>query len=185
MVAAARVAPGVACTPICFLACSEFPEFVATPVGADRGNQGTDVTCPHASLHLHDVRHAVFALRGSARCLSDLHRRAAVRPSIGPVLDHAGGVTERAQQQVPPPRDGAYDHRDHPSVRHRAARHSSAHAGRQRAVGLHRPDRRRHSRSAEGPGRRHGDRDLPPPLLHHDGGVEPRPRGSADLPARG
>src|SRR5262245_33924894 len=104
MVAAARAALGVAC--FVSSAYSEFREFVANPVEADRGNQGTDVTCPHASLHLHDVRYAVFTLRDSARCLSDLHRRAAVRPSIGPVLDHAGGVTERAQQQVPPPRDG-------------------------------------------------------------------------------
>jgi len=29
------------------------------------------------------------------------------------------------------------------------------------------------------------NRDLPPALLHHDGGVEPRARGSADPPARG
>jgi hypothetical protein len=27
--------------------------------------------------------------------MGDLHRRAAVRPSIGPVLDHAGDTTER------------------------------------------------------------------------------------------
>ena len=39
--------------------------------------------------------------------------------------------------------------------------------------------------TAEGPGQRHGNRDLPPPLLHHNGGVQPRPRGSADPPARG
>jgi hypothetical protein len=65
----------------------------------------TDVSCLHASLHLHRLRHAVFALRGSARCVSNLHRRAAVRPCLGPVLDHAGAARERAQQQVPPPRD--------------------------------------------------------------------------------
>jgi len=33
--------------------------------------------------------------------------------------------------------------------------------------------------------RRRRDRPLPPPLLHHDGGVEPRARGRADPPARG
>jgi len=30
-----------------------------------------------------------------------------------------------------------------------------------------------------------GHRDLPPALLHHDGGVEPRARGSTDPPACG
>src|SRR4029077_6584679 len=66
------------------------------------------VSCAHASLHLHRLRHAVSAVPGSAECVSELHRRAAVRPSLRPVLDHAGGATEGAQQQVPPPRDGAY-----------------------------------------------------------------------------
>ena len=50
------------------------------------------LSSPHASLHLHRLRHAVSAVRDSAGCVSGLHRRAAVRPGVGPVLDHAGAV---------------------------------------------------------------------------------------------
>src|SRR5262245_52207365 len=67
-------------------------------IGAARGRRGTGVFCLHASLPLHHLWDAIFAVPGSAQSVSDLHRRAAVRPSFGPVLDHAGGATEHAQQ---------------------------------------------------------------------------------------
>src|SRR5262250_2736030 len=43
----------------------------------------------HARLHLQHLWHAISALRGSAGSVSHLHRGAAVRPGLGPVLDHA------------------------------------------------------------------------------------------------
>jgi hypothetical protein len=139
---------------------------------------------------------------GSQGCLHSSARRVArsIRlPKLRPVrvwpaltsgsscprqAEHPRGITEGVQQQVPPTREGNYDYRDHPGVRHRAARDPRAHVVRQRTLGLHCVDRRRHCRSAERHGRSLGDRDLPSPLLHHDGGVEPRARRSADLPAR-
>ena len=158
-------------------------KLILIQVGDARRGRRTAVACLHVSLHLRRLRHPISGFPDPAQYVPDLHRGAAVRAGLGPVLDHAGGVTEHPQQQVPPPRDGAYDYRDNSNVRHRAARNSRADAGRQCAVGLHRPDRRRYSRCAEGPRRRRGNRNLPPALLHHDGGVEPCARGRTNLPA--
>ena len=105
-------------------------------------------------------------------------------PTSGLSLVLPGGATEWAQQQVRLPRAGAYDDRDHGSLRHWTAGDPCTHAGRQRPVGLCRPDRRRHGRHTEGTGWRRSDRDLPSTLLYHDGRLEPRTRGSAGPPAR-
>ncbi len=79
--------------PVCLAANKPPRRLDRPPENSRHGDPG--VSCPHAGLHLHRLRHAVSTLRGSARRVPDLHRRTAVRPSFGSVLDHAGGPTER------------------------------------------------------------------------------------------
>src|SRR5688572_13931757 len=130
----------------------------------------------HAGVPLLDLRYTVSRVRRSARGVSRLRGRTAVCAGVGTILDYAGEAAQHAQQQIPPPCRGADDHRDDAGVRHRAARLPGAHAGWQRAVGVHRARRRRHHRRYQGAWRCDRDRDFAPALLYDHCGMEPRAR---------
>src|SRR5262249_48728445 len=72
----------------------------------------------NASVHLLGLRHATCAIRDAAGFVSRLHRRAAVHPHLGPVMDHAGGAAEGTQQQIPSARERSDHDRDDAAVRH-------------------------------------------------------------------